>query len=69
MKRRTTVYIDSKLWQDFMKYIIDKNGKTHGGVISDEVENALKLLIKKDSKFTKKNPFSLLYTHLSVETC
>jgi hypothetical protein len=50
MKRRTTVYIDSKLWQDFMKYIIEKHGKTHGGVISNEVENAIKLMIKKEGK-------------------
>lgn len=47
MKRRTTIYVDPKLWDDFMKYIIDKHGKTHGGVISEEVENAIKLLIRK----------------------
>jgi len=46
-KRRTTVYIDNKLWEDFMKYIVEKHGKTHGGVISEEVENALRLLIGK----------------------
>jgi len=49
-KRRTTIYVDSKLWDEFMKYLIDKHGKTHGGVISDEVENAIKLLIRKESK-------------------
>jgi hypothetical protein len=46
-KRRTTIYVDSKTWDEFMKYIINKHGKTHGGVISDEVENAIKLLIRK----------------------
>lgn len=30
-----------------MKYLIEKQGKTHGGVISEEVENAIKLLIEK----------------------
>jgi hypothetical protein len=50
MKRRTTIYVDPKLWDDFMKYIIEKHGKTHGGVISDEVENAIKLMIKKEPK-------------------
>jgi len=30
-----------------MKYIIDKHGKTHGGVISEEVENAIRILIDK----------------------
>lgn len=49
MKRRTTIYIEPKLWDEFMKHIIEKYGKTHGGVISDEVENAIKLLIKKES--------------------
>jgi hypothetical protein len=29
----------------YLKYIINKHGKTHGGVISDEVENAIKMLI------------------------
>lgn len=48
MKRRTTIYVDPKLWDAFMKYIIEKHGKTHGGVISDEVENAIKLMIKKE---------------------
>ena len=42
MKRRTTVYIDNKLWQEFMKYIIDKHGKKHGGIISEEVSAASK---------------------------
>ena len=49
-KRRTTVYIDKKVWEEFMKYIIQKHGKTHGGVISEEVENAIKLLVEKGRK-------------------
>ena len=47
MKRRTTIYIDDKVWKSFMQYLITKHGKTHGGVISEEVENAIKLLIEK----------------------
>jgi hypothetical protein len=50
MKRRTTIYVEPKLWDEFMRYIIVKHGKTHGGVISDEVENAIKLLIRKENK-------------------
>lgn len=46
-KKRTTVYIDRKIWDKFMKYLIERHGKTHGGVISKEVENAIKLLIEK----------------------
>ena len=46
-KRRTTVYIDKGVWDKLMKYIIEKHGKTHGGVISEEVEKAILLLIKK----------------------
>ena len=46
-KKRTTVYIDLKMWDKFMKYLIERYGKTHGGVISKEVENAIKLLIDK----------------------
>jgi hypothetical protein len=49
-KRRTTICVDPKTRDEFMKYVIDKHGKTHGGVISDEVENAIKLLIRKESK-------------------
>ena len=45
-KRRTTVYIDKKLWEEFMKHLIERYGRTHGGVISEEVENAIKLLLK-----------------------
>jgi hypothetical protein len=46
-KRRTTVYIDEDIWQKFMRYLIEKHGKTHGGVISAEMENAIQLLVKK----------------------
>ena len=49
-KRRTTVYIDKSVWEKFIKYIIEKYGKTHGGVISEEVEYAIKLLIEKGRK-------------------
>lgn len=47
-KKRTTIYVDRKIWDKFMKYLIEKYGKTHGGVISKEVENAIKLMIKKN---------------------
>ena len=47
MKRRTTIYIDTTVWDQFMKYLVEKHGKTHGGVISEEVEKAILLLIKK----------------------
>jgi hypothetical protein len=47
MKKRTTIYVDNDVWNQFMKYIIEKHGKTHGGVISEEVENAIQLLIRK----------------------
>jgi len=45
-KRRTTVYINEDVWKKFMKYIIDKHGKTHGGVISQEIEKGILVLIK-----------------------
>jgi len=45
-KRRTTVYINDLVWEKFVKYLIEKHGKTHGGIISQEVENAIKLLIE-----------------------
>jgi hypothetical protein len=47
LKRRTTVYIDSELWEDFVKYVVETHGKTHGGVISEEVEKAIQQHIKK----------------------
>ena len=47
MKKRTTIYVDSIVWEKFMKYLIEKYGKTHGGIISQEVEKAIQLLIKK----------------------
>jgi len=46
-KRRTTVYIDNAIWEKFMRYLIEKHGKTHGGVISAEMEKAILLLVKK----------------------
>jgi hypothetical protein len=46
-KRRTTIYVDDAVWEKFMKYLVEKHGKTHGGVISEEVENAILLLVKK----------------------
>jgi hypothetical protein len=49
MKKRTTIYIDSTTWDQFMKYLVETHGKTHGGVISQDVEKAIKLLIKKRS--------------------
>jgi hypothetical protein len=48
MKKRTTIYVDNAVWDQFMKYLIDKHGKTHGGVISQEIEKAIQLLIKKN---------------------
>ena len=50
MKRRTTIYIDDKVWKNFMLFLIRKHGKTHGGVISKEVENAIKLLVEKERR-------------------
>jgi hypothetical protein len=47
MKKRTTIYVEQAVWEKFMKYLIEKYGKTHGGVISEEVEKAILLLIKK----------------------
>ena len=47
MKKRTTIYIDQQTWDKFMKYLISKYGKTHGGIISAEIEKAILLLIKK----------------------
>jgi hypothetical protein len=47
MKKTTTIYVETAVWDQFMKYLIEKHGKTHGGVISKEVEKALQLLIKK----------------------
>jgi len=46
-KRRTTIYIDEDVWDKFMKYLVEKHGKTHGGVISEEIEKAILLLTKK----------------------
>lgn len=46
-KRRTTIYVGADVWEKFMKYLIEKHGKTHGGVISEEIENAILLLVKK----------------------
>lgn len=46
-KKRTTIYVDEAVWDKFMKYLIDKHGKTHGGVISKEIEKAILLLVKK----------------------
>ena len=50
MKRRTTVYIDNELWEKFMKYLVSKHGRTHGGVISQEIEHAIEILIGKSLK-------------------
>ncbi len=47
VKKRTTIYVDTVVWDQFMKYLIEKHGKTHGGVISEEIENAILLLVKK----------------------
>jgi hypothetical protein len=46
-KRRTTIYIDEDVWNKFMKYLVEKYGRTHGGVISEEIEKAIRLLTKK----------------------
>ncbi|MCL5877265.1 MAG: hypothetical protein M1540_05585 [Candidatus Bathyarchaeota archaeon] len=47
MKRRTTIYVDADIWDQFIKYLVETHGKTHGGVISEEVEKAIQLLIKR----------------------
>jgi hypothetical protein len=54
-KRRTTIYINQIIWDKFIQYLIEKHGKTHGGVISEEIENAIKLLIKQDTKVNRNN--------------
>ena len=52
-KRRTTVYIDDDIWKSFMEYLVEVHGKTHGGIISEEVQNAIKLLIAKEIRHKK----------------
>jgi len=47
MKKRTTIYIDTAVWDQLMKYLVKTHGKTHGGIISEEVEKAIMLLIGK----------------------
>jgi hypothetical protein len=46
MKKRPTIYVDQAVWDKFMRYLIQKYGKTHGGVISEEIEKAILLLTK-----------------------
>jgi hypothetical protein len=46
-KKRTTIYVDEIVWKKFMLYLVEKYGKTHGGVISQEIEKAILLLTKK----------------------
>ncbi len=41
VKKRTTIYVETAVWGQFMKYLIEKHGKTRGGVISEEIENAI----------------------------
>jgi hypothetical protein len=53
MKKRTTIYVETDVWNQFMKYLIETHCKTHGGVISEEVEKAIKLLIKKKNSCTE----------------
>jgi len=50
MKKRTTIYVDTAVWDQFMKYLVETHGKTHGGVISEEVEKAILQHIKKKQK-------------------
>lgn len=46
MKKRTTIYVEQGVWDKFMKSLIQKYGKTHGGVMSEEIEKAILLLTK-----------------------
>ena len=46
-KRRTTIYIDDDVWKGFMEYLVKKHGKTHGGIISEEIQNSIKIMISK----------------------
>ncbi len=41
-KRKITVYITEKVWMDFLRKVLEKQGKAAGGAISEEVENAIK---------------------------
>jgi hypothetical protein len=41
-KRRVTIYINENTWREFLKKLIEKRGRAAGGVISEEVENAIK---------------------------
>jgi len=45
-KRKITVYINEKIWLDFLKKVLEKRGKAAGGAISEEVENAIKLWLR-----------------------
>lgn len=47
-KRKVTVYINEKVWMNFLRKILEKHGKAAGGVISQETENAIKLWLKKN---------------------
>jgi len=57
-KRRTTIYIDEDVWNRFMKYLVERHGKTHGGVISKEIEKAILLLIKKWDRWRSRHCLS-----------
>ena len=49
-----SVCVDA-VWRDFMAYLVEKYGKTQGGIISEEIQNAIKLMISKGRTAPRSN--------------
>jgi hypothetical protein len=46
VKIAKTVSIEEKVWQDFMKKVFEKYGRTSGGVVGHSLEEAIVLWLK-----------------------
>ena len=45
-KRKTSISVDTEIWKEWTKFVIDKTGSARK--LSEEVENALQEYMKKD---------------------
>ena len=42
-KKKVTIYLEADVWKRFLDKVYERNGRTHGGVLSQEMQDAVEV--------------------------
>lgn len=42
-KKKLTIYLEDDVWKRFLDRVYERNGRTHGGVLSQEIKDAIEV--------------------------